>query len=51
MQTMFEAQIDMIEERIWLVERQIVDLENELAAKRRDVNALEEIVMEGLGEL
>lgn len=51
MKTMFESQIDMIKERIWLVESQIVDLQNELAAKRRDVDALEEIVMEGLGEL
>jgi len=51
MKTMFESQIDMIKERIWLIESQIVDLQNELAAKRRDVDALEEIVMEGLGEL
>jgi hypothetical protein len=51
MKTMFESQIDMIKERIWLVESQIVDLQNELAAKRRDVDALEEIVMEGLSDL
>jgi hypothetical protein len=28
-----------------------VDLQNELAAMRRDVDALEEIVAEGLGDL
>ena len=49
--TMLESQTEMIKERVWLIERQIVDLQNELAAKRRDVDALEEIVMEGLGEL
>lgn len=51
MQTMFESQIDMIKDRIWLLESQIVDLQNELAAKRRDVDALEEIVMDGLSDL
>lgn len=51
MQKMFESQVDMIKERIWLIESQIVDLQNELAAKRRDEDALEEIVMEGLGDL
>ena len=51
MKTMFESQIDMIKERVWLIKSQIVDLQNELAAKRRDVDALEEIVMEGLSDL
>jgi chromosome segregation ATPase len=51
MKTMFESQIDMIKERIWLIESQIVDLQNELASKRRDVDVLEEIVMEGLSDL
>lgn len=51
METMFEAQVDMIKQRIWQTERQIVDLQNDLAEKRRDVDILEEIVMEGLGEL
>jgi predicted nucleic acid-binding Zn-ribbon protein len=51
MKTMLESQIEMIKERIWLIESKIVDLQNDLAAKRRDVDALEEIVMEGLGDL
>jgi hypothetical protein len=51
LKTMLESQIEMIKERIWLIDSQMVDLQNELAAKRRDVDTLEEIVMEGLGEL
>jgi len=43
-----EAQIDMVNNRVWSIERQILDLQNELIDKRRDVDALEEIVMEGL---
>lgn len=51
METMFEAQVDMIKQRIWQIERQIVDLQNDLTEKRRDVDILEEVVIEGLGEL
>ena len=50
MRTRFEVQIDMVEQRVWSIERQILDLQNELIDKRRDVEALEEIVMEGLDE-
>ena len=46
----FEAQIDLVNRRVWSIERQVLDLQNELIDKRRDVDALEEIVMEGLNE-
>ena len=45
---MVVRQIDLAQQRTWALERQVLDLENELAAKRRDVEALEEIVMDGL---
>lgn len=51
MRPRLEAQIDMVKQRVWSIERQILDLQNELIDKRRDVDALEEIVMEGLGDL
>ena len=43
-----EAQTDIVNNRVWSIERQILDLQNELIDKRRDVDALEDIVMEGL---
>ena len=43
-----ERQIEISQGRIYDLERQILDHENDLAAKRRDIDALEEIVMEGL---
>ena len=43
-------QIDLAQQRTWSLERLVLDLENELAAKRRDVEALEEVVMEGLSD-
>ena len=43
-----DRQIELTQQRVWSLERQILDLENEIAAKRRDVDSLEEIVMEGL---
>jgi chromosome segregation ATPase len=49
--TQIETQIDLAAQRLWSLESQIFDLQNELASKRRDVDALEEIVMEGLGDL
>ncbi len=48
--SMLEAQIEVVKQRVWLIESQIVDLQNELAAKRRDVDVLEETVMDGLGD-
>jgi len=51
MEAMLESQVDMVKQRIWSLERQIIDLQNELIAKRRDADALEELVMEGLGDL
>ncbi len=47
---MVVRQIDLAQQRTWSLERLALDLENELAAKRRDVEALEEIVMEGLSD-
>lgn len=47
---MVVRQIDLAQERVWSLERLVLDLENELAAKRRDVEALEEIVMESLSD-
>jgi hypothetical protein len=47
---LIETQIDVINQRIWTYERQILDLQNDLTGKRRNVDALEEIVMEGLSE-
>jgi len=49
--TQIETQIELAARRLWSLESQIVDLQNELAAMRRDVDALEEIVAEGLGDL
>jgi chromosome segregation ATPase len=49
--TQIQTQIDLAVQRLWSLESQILDLRNELAAKRRDVDALEEIVMDGLGDL
>ena len=43
-------QIDLAQQRTWSLERLVLHLENELAAKRRDVEALEEVVMEGLSD-
>ena len=48
--TKLESRIDVIKNRIWTYERQILDVQNELSTKRRDVSALEEVVMEGLSE-
>lgn len=48
---LLEAQLDLIKQRVWSLEGQILDLQNELTAKRRDVDALEEIVLEGLSDL
>ena len=43
-------QIELSQQRLWTLEKQILDLENDLAAKRRDVDELEDIVMKGLSE-
>lgn len=48
---MLEAQLDLVKRRVWSLEGQILDLQNELAEKRRDADALEDIVMEGLSDL
>jgi hypothetical protein len=46
-----ESQLEIASQRAWSYERQVLDLQNELTEKRRDVEALEEIVMEGLKNL
>jgi len=45
----FDTQIELVTERIWELERKIIDLQNELSAKRREIDSLESIVVEGLG--
>jgi hypothetical protein len=47
---MVVRQIDLAQQRTWSFERLVLDLQNELAAKQREVEALEEIVMEGLSD-
>ena len=44
-------QLEMASQRAWSLEKQILDLQNELTEKRRNVKSLEEIVMEGLNNL
>jgi hypothetical protein len=46
-----ESEVKLIEDRIWQLDRSIVDLENEIVRKRRDVDHLEEIVTNGLSDL
>lgn len=46
-----EGQLEIVSQRAWTYERQILDLQNELAGKRRNVEALEEIVTEWLNNL
>ncbi len=46
-----EDQLEIATQRAWSFEKQILNLQNELSEKRRNVEALEEIVMEGLNNL
>ena len=46
-----ESQIEIASQRAWSLEKEILDLQNELIEKRRNVEALEEIVMQGLSDL
>jgi hypothetical protein len=46
-----EMQLEIISQRAWTYEKQILDLQNELNEKKRNVEDLEEIVMEGLNNL
>jgi len=46
-----ESQLELANQRAWNYERQILDLQNDLNSKRGNVEALEEIVMEGLSSL
>ncbi len=46
-----EGQLEISSQRVWSIEKQILDLQNDLAEKKRDVEELEEIVMEGLSNL
>ena len=46
-----EAQIETATHRAWTLEKKILDLQNDLSEKRRNVEALEEIVMQGLSDL
>ncbi len=43
-----DTQVELVNERIWELERQIIDLQNELSAKRREIDSLEATVIEGL---
>ena len=46
-----ESQLEIVSQRAWTYERQILDLQNELAGKRRNLEALEGIVTEWLNNL
>ena len=49
--TQIESQLELAKQRAWNYEKKILDLQNELNGKKRNVEALEEIVMEGLNNL
>lgn len=46
-----DSEVKLIEDRVWQLDRSIVDLENDIARKRRDVDHLEELVANGLSDL
>jgi chromosome segregation ATPase len=46
-----DSEVKLIEDRVWQLDRSVVDLENDIERKRRDVDHLEELVANGLSDL